>query len=246
MFAAVYSAARCPLGLARRAALQCRGMASAATTTSSQQQSTKPKLERSHAPKTMTMYKKPFTPRKQFLFTEYESQFTTSPAVVVVQHHNLSGSEQLEYRRDLKMNAQGARLMIVRSKMVKAVLRNTRFTNLGSLFTGPTAIVYWREAEAKQDGFDSILAVKQAMDLAKRQKKIVLMGAKYDETLLNPAMMRDFVNLPHIDQLRAQILGVIQSPAQQLSSVLQRIPQRLVGVLQQKVDAEGERKPEQQ
>ncbi|KAJ2438887.1 hypothetical protein GGI03_008921 [Coemansia sp. RSA 2337] len=72
------------------------------------------------------------------------------------------------------------------------------------------------------------------------------MGAKYGETLLNPSMMKDFVNLPHIDQLRAQVLGVIQSPAQQLSSVLQRIPQRLVGVLQQKVDAEGEGKPEEQ
>ncbi|KAJ2063655.1 hypothetical protein GGI17_001591 [Coemansia sp. S146] len=240
MFAAVYSAARRPLGLARRAAIQFRGMAS---TASSGQQ---PKLERSHAPKAMTMYKKPFTQRKQFLFSEYEGQFTTSPAIVVVQHHNLSGSEQLEYRRDLKLNAQGARLMIVRSKMIKAVLRNTRFANMGSLFTGPTAIVYWRDAEAGVEGFDSILAVKQTMDLAKKQKKVILMGAKYGETLLNPGMMRDFVNLPHIDQLRAQVLGVIQSPAQQLSSVLQRIPQRLVGVLQQKVDAEGEGKPEEQ
>ncbi|KAJ2747501.1 hypothetical protein GGI20_000490 [Coemansia sp. BCRC 34301] len=237
MFATLYSTAR-------RAVLQCRGMASAAS--SSQQQQPKARLERSRAPKTMTIYKKPFSPRKQFLFSEYEGQFTTSPAVIIVQHHNLSGAEQLEYRRDLKLSAQGARLMIVRSKMVKAVLRNTRFTNLTSLFTGPTAIVYWREAEAKRDGFNSVLAVKQAMDLVKRQKKIVLMGAKYDETLLNPTMMKDFVNLPPIDQLRAQILGVIQSPAQQLSSVLQRIPQRLVGILQQKVDAESKVEPAEQ
>ncbi|KAJ2488429.1 hypothetical protein IWW37_004815 [Coemansia sp. RSA 2050] len=239
MFAAVYSAARCQLGAARRAALQFRGMASAAS-------SKQPKLERSRAPKTLTMYKKPFTQRKQFLFSEYEGQFTTSPAVLVIQHHNLSGAEQLEYRRDLKLSAQGARLMIVRSKMVKAVLRNTRFTNLGSLFTGPTAIVYWRESEAGAKDFDSMLAVKQAMDLANKQKKVILMGAKYGETLLNPDMMKGFVNLPHIDQLRAQVLGVVQSPAQQLSSVLQRIPQRLVGVLQQKVAAEGEGKPEEQ
>ncbi|KAJ2886576.1 hypothetical protein IWW38_005219, partial [Coemansia aciculifera] len=231
MFAAVYSATRRPLGLVRRAALQCRFMASSSP--AGNQQAKPPRLERSHPPKTMTTYKKPFTMRKQFLFSEYEGQFTTSPAILVVQHHNLSGAEQLEFRRDLKLSAQGARLMIVRSKMVKAVLRNTRFTNLGCLFTGPTAIVYWRNAEQGTE-FDSVLAVKQAMDLAKRQRKIVVMGAKYDETLLNPAMMKDFVNLPHIDQLRAQVLGVIQSPAQQLSSVLQRIPQRLVGVLQQK------------
>ncbi|KAJ2008165.1 hypothetical protein H4R26_000370 [Coemansia thaxteri] len=217
--------------------MQCRSMASESATAS---QALNPKLERSHPPKSMTMYKKPFAQRKQYLFSEYEGQFVSSPAVVVVQHHNLNGSEQLDYRRELKVNAQGARLMIVRSKMIKAVLRNTRFTNLGSLFSGPTAIVYWEAAE--RDGFDSMLAVKQAMDLTKKQKRVVLMGAKYGDTLLNPAMMKEFVGLPHIDQLRAQVLGVIQSPAQQLTSVLQRIPQRLVGVLEQRANGDGEAK----
>ncbi|KAJ1727509.1 hypothetical protein LPJ61_004530, partial [Coemansia biformis] len=94
-------------------------------------------LERSRAPKTQTTYKKPFSQRKQYLFGEYDRSFAQSPGVIVVQHYNLSGSEQLEQRQSLKLSAHGAKLLVVRSKMVKAVLRDTRFGNLGDLFTGP-------------------------------------------------------------------------------------------------------------
>ncbi|KAI8325722.1 hypothetical protein GQ54DRAFT_295307 [Martensiomyces pterosporus] len=221
------SLARLPSASTTRAGLFQRAMATAAATGA--------KLERAKAPKALTEYKKPFSPRKQYLFSEYERHFVESPAIIVMQHHNLGGVEQAEQRRDFKLNAQGARMMIVRSKMLKAVLRHTRFANMGNLFSGPTAVVYWRQSDVKED-FDPLMAMKQVMESAGRQRKLILMGAKFDNVLLNPAMMRDFVNLPHIDQLRGQILGVIQSPAQQLSSLLQRIPQRLAGVLKQRAD----------
>lgn len=198
-------------------------------------------LDRLLPPKKLTTYKRPFTERKQYLFREYESQFVNSPSIIVLQHHNLNGQEQLECRRDLKLKAQGAHLMIVRSKMVKAVLRHTRFTNLGNLFSGPTAIVYWDNTKTAE-GFDLVLAMKQAMNMLKPQRKVILMGGKYEDILLNPAMMKSFVNMPSVDQLRAQLVGVLQTPAQKLASVLGRIPQRLVGVLKQRADGEGSAK----
>ncbi|KAJ2590775.1 hypothetical protein H4R99_006986 [Coemansia sp. RSA 1722] len=118
--------------------------------------------------------------------------------------------------------------------MIKAVLRDTRFTNMRELFSGPTAIIYWTEEN------DTLLAMKQAMDVVKKQKKIVLMGAKFENMLLNVEMMHGLVELPALEVLRAQVVGVIQSPAQQLTAVLNRIPQRLVGVLQQKAEASKE------
>ncbi|KAJ1952118.1 hypothetical protein EC988_003723 [Linderina pennispora] len=197
------------------------------------------RLERSRPAKTHTEYKKPFSARKQFLFGEYEAHFVDSPSVIVLQHHNLSGSEQAAQRRDLKLNAQGAKLMIVRSRMVQAVLRDTAYANLTSLFSGPSAIVYWQKDAVAED-FDPVLAMRQVMEITGQQRKMVLMGAKIDNTLLNPAMMKDFVNMPNIDQLRAQIIGVVQSPSQQLASLLQRIPQRLAGVLKQRADGESQ------
>ncbi|KAJ1665396.1 hypothetical protein EV178_003183 [Coemansia sp. RSA 1646] len=196
-------------------------------------------LERSRAPKTHTTYKQPFTQRKQYLFSEYDKQFGTSPAVVVLQHHNLSGADQLELRKQLKLQAQGGKLMVVRPKMFKAVLRHTRFANMENLFSGPSAIIYWSDI----DGSDVIQAMGQVLDIVKPQRKLVLMGARYGDSLvLNPSMLRDFVKLPGMDQLRAQVVGVIESPARSLASVLNRIPQRLVGVLKQRADGEGQEK----
>ncbi|KAJ2611204.1 hypothetical protein H4S08_003261 [Coemansia sp. RSA 1365] len=192
------------------------------------------KLERSAAPKTLTTYKKPFAARKQYLFREYDRHFAQSPAVIIVQHYNLSGAEQTEQRNNLKVQAQGARLMITRSKMVQAVLRDTRYENMSQLFSGPSAFIFW-----DQDVADPLMAMRQAMEALQRQRKIVVVGAVFGNVLLNTAMLKDFVNLPSIDQLRAQLLGAIQYPAQKLTAVLQRVPQRLVGVLEQKAQGES-------
>ncbi|KAJ2378361.1 hypothetical protein IW150_000848 [Coemansia sp. RSA 2607] len=188
------------------------------------------KLERSQPAKTQTTYKKPFTQRKQYLFSTYDEQFAASKTVLIVQHHNLSGSELTEQRRELKMAASGARLMVVRPKMVRAVLRDTRYGNLGEAFVGPTAIVCW-------DQDVELEAVKKAMEVVKRQKKMVLVGAKHEDMILNAQMLAGLVNLPSMETLRAQVVGVVQAPAQQLAGVLKRIPQRLVGVLKQKAEA---------
>ncbi|KAJ2715246.1 hypothetical protein H4R19_001304 [Coemansia spiralis] len=188
-------------------------------------------LERSKAPKTQTTYKKPFSARKQFLFSEYDRSFAQSPAVIVVQHYNLSGAEQLEQRQSLKLAADGAKLLVVRAKMAKAVLRDTRFSNLADLFTGPSAIVYWDRAD------DPLLAMRLALAALDKQKKTIVMGAVVGDVLLNPAMLKDFVNLPPMDVLRAQVVGVLQTPAQRLAAVLARTPQRLVDVLKQKAEA---------
>ncbi|KAJ2782210.1 hypothetical protein H4R18_002419 [Coemansia javaensis] len=189
------------------------------------------RLERSRAPKTQTTYKKPFSARKQYLFGEYDRSFAQSPGVIVVQHYNLSGSEQLEQRQALKLAAHGARLMVVRAKMVKAVLRDTRYANLEPLFTGPSAIIYWDRVD------EPLAAMRLALQAIEKQKKTVVMGACVGDVLLNPAMLKDFVALPPIDHLRAQLVGVLQTPAQRLAAVLARTPQRLVDVLKQKAES---------
>ncbi|KAJ2353028.1 hypothetical protein IWW50_004230 [Coemansia erecta] len=212
----------------------CVPMTRALATTASSE-SVVQKLERTRAPKKLTTYKKPFTLRKQYLFKEYDAHLASSPAIIILQHYNLSGAEVLGLRQSLKQTAQEANLMVVRSKMMRAVLRDTQYENLSALFSGPSALVYWRR------DVDGMLAMKQAMEVVQKQKKLVVMGAKFGDLLLNPSMMNGFVNLPSIDQLRAQVLGVVQSPAQQLTSVLNRIPQRLVGVLTQMSDGKDEK-----
>ncbi|KAJ2449870.1 hypothetical protein EV183_004635 [Coemansia sp. RSA 2336] len=186
------------------------------------------RLERSKPPKTHTTYNKPFTARKQYLFTAYDKQIMQAQGVIVVQHYNLSGSELMDLRRSLKQQAMGAHMMVVRAKMVRAVLRDTKYSNLAPLFTGPNAIIFW-DAGCQ----DQLAAMKLALDCAAKQKKLLVVGAKYQDILLNSEMLKEFVNLPGVDQLRAQLVGLVETPARQLASILNRVPQSLVGVVKQ-------------
>jgi len=45
--------------------------------------------------------------------------------------------------------------------------------------------------------------------------------------------------LPSLEALRAQLLGLLSQPAQQMVFVLNAVPQSVLNVLQAKVDAEG-------
>jgi large subunit ribosomal protein L10 len=45
--------------------------------------------------------------------------------------------------------------------------------------------------------------------------------------------------LPSVEALRAQLLGLLSQPAQQMVFVLNAVPQSVLNVLQAKVDAEG-------
>ncbi|KAJ1990839.1 hypothetical protein GGI25_004884 [Coemansia spiralis] len=227
MYSASLLALRNSLSIVRPTALRLALCTLATATT------TRPLLERSQPPKTLTTYKKPFTKRKQYLFAEYETQMALGP-IVVIQFNNLSGAEQLDFRRSLKLSASNAHMMVVRPKMFKAVVRHTKYINMSNLFSGPSAIIYWDQEE------DVVAGMRKVIELVGKQKKIILMGAKYNDLLLNPEMMKGFVNLPNVDQLRAQVVGVLESPAQRLASAIKRVPQRLVGVLKQKADGEAQ------
>ncbi|KAJ2851570.1 hypothetical protein IWW36_001054 [Coemansia brasiliensis] len=186
------------------------------------------RLDRLKPPKTHTTYNKPFTARKQFLFSEYDKQISQTQGMIVVQHYNLNGSELMDLRRSLKQQAMGAQLMVVRAKMARAVVRDTKYANLAPLFTGPNAIVFWN-SECR----DQLAAMKLALDCMTKQKKLLVVGAKYQDILLNSEMLKEFVNLPNIEQLRAQLVGLVETPARQLASILNRLPQSLVGVIKQ-------------
>ena len=61
--------------------------------------------------------------------------------------------------------------------------------------------------------------------------------------LSNQKLEKDDVSalskLPSLESLRAQLLGLLSQPAQQMVFILNAVPQNVLNVLQAKVDAEG-------
>ena len=64
-------------------------------------------------------------------------------------------------------------------------------------------------------------AAKVVVDFAKGNEKLVIVGAALGDKVLDVEGVKALATLPSIDQLRAKLLGMIQTPATRIAGVLQ-------------------------
>ncbi len=136
--------------------------------------------------------------------------FSDAGVVVVTHYQGLSVAEVTELRRG--MRAAGARFRVTKNRLAKIAIADTPYALLDKLFTGPTAIAF---------SGDPVAAPKAAVTYAKRNEKLVIVGGALGGSLLSAEQVRALADLPSIDELRARLVGLINSPAQRLVSLLQ-------------------------
>ncbi|KAJ1986402.1 hypothetical protein H4R33_003373 [Dimargaris cristalligena] len=200
-------------------------------------------LPRSVPVKQVNSLDKPFNDRKRFLFQMYEHQLQ-SPVYLIYQNHNLTVGEVKQIRQQLKEKCHPlAQVGIVRSSLMKAVLRGTEFENLNPLFTGPVAIVYV-DYQRLQDPYADLVhseipevqpveLLKSMVETTARQSKLLLLGGKLDQQLLNPQLVSHISQLPPLASLHAQLVAGVFGPIQAVHQTIKQIPQSLVFTLDQ-------------
>jgi large subunit ribosomal protein L10 len=136
--------------------------------------------------------------------------FAGAGVVVVTHFQGLNVADVTELRRG--MRDAGATFRVTKNRLAKIALAETSFDPLADLFTGPTAIAYSE---------DPVAAPKAVVDFAKKNDKLVVMGGGLDGNLLTAAEVKALASLPSLDELRAKIIGMINTPAQRIASILQ-------------------------
>ena len=119
------------------------------------------------------------------------------------------------------MSKAGATVTVVQNQIAKAVLRGTPMENLGLLFVSTTCCV-------------SVNDVGQIAAVMKAQtpfRKMELIGGKVDQKLCSAADITAISKLPDLDVSRAQLVGLLSTPAQKLSSLLGANQSDLLGAL---------------
>lgn len=112
--------------------------------------------------------------------------------------------------------------------MFSAALRSTKYCNLQPLLTGPSCVLY-------SNVDDSTDVLKKSVELLSKNKKLLLLGGKLDDILLTQSDVLKVVDLPSLDQLRAQVVGVIEAPARKLISTLSQPANELHSVLDRRI-----------
>lgn len=147
---------------------------------------------------------------KQEFIDEAHQAFQAAEVVVVTHYQGLSVKESEALRG--KVRDAGARFRVSKNRLTRLALRNTAFEGISDLMSGPTGIA-WSE--------DPVSAAKAVVDYAKENDKLVILGGALGEKLLDEAAVKELAKMPSLDELRAKLVGLLQTPATQVAGVLQ-------------------------
>jgi large subunit ribosomal protein L10 len=136
--------------------------------------------------------------------------FAETSMVVVTQNNGLTVAEVTDLRR--RMRAAGATYKVAKNRLALLALDGTRFAGIKPFLKGPTALA-WSQ--------DPVAVAKTAVDFAKTNEKLVVIGGALGTQTLDAAGFRALAELPSLDTLRAKLVGMLQTPATRVAGVLQ-------------------------
>ncbi len=136
--------------------------------------------------------------------------FAESGAVVVTHYLGLTVAEMTDLRGRLRK--EGAKLKVVKNTLAQKAMDGSAGAAGDRLFTGPVAIAYAK---------DPVSAAKVVTEYAKANEKFVVVGAVMGQSVLDAKGVDSLSKLPSLDQIRGQLIGLINAPATKVAGVLQ-------------------------
>ncbi|MBX6745929.1 MAG: 50S ribosomal protein L10 [Acetobacteraceae bacterium] len=149
------------------------------------------------------------TEKREFV-ASLAAVFADTSFVLVGQNKGLTVADVSDLRR--RMRAAGATYKVAKNRLALLALDGTRFQGISPLLKGPTALAWSK---------DPVAVAKTAVEFAKGNDKFVILGGALGAQTLTPDGIKALAELPSLETLRAQLLGLIQTPATRIAGVLQ-------------------------
>ncbi|MDA4843877.1 50S ribosomal protein L10 [Hoeflea poritis] len=135
--------------------------------------------------------------------------FKTSGSIVVAHYAGLSVAQMSDLRS--RMREAGGTVKVAKNRLAKIALQGTESEGISSLFQGQTVIAY---------SDDPVTAPKVAVEFSKSHENLVVLGGAMGATELDADGVKALASLPSIDELRAKIVGMINTPATRIAQVV--------------------------
>jgi len=163
--------------------------------------------------------------QKADLVAELKNVFTETSVVVITRNLGLSVAQSTDLR--LKMRDAGAQFKVAKNRLAKIAIEGTQYGSISDLLTGPTALA---------TSIDPVAAAKVAVDFAKTNDRLEIVGGAMGDTLLDVAGIKALAELPSLDELRAKLVATFAAPATQFVRTLAEPGAGFARVLQARVD----------
>ena len=145
--------------------------------------------------------------------------FNEVGVVVVTRNLGLSVGQSTALRA--KMRDAGGTYKVAKNRLAKLALKDTQYQGLEDLLTGPTALAW---------STDPVAAAKAAVDFAKTNDRLEIVGGAMGSTQLNAEGVKALATMPSLDQLRGTIVGLINAPATKIARVVNEPAAKLARV----------------
>ncbi len=147
--------------------------------------------------------------QKAHAVADLNAIFNESGVVVVTRNLGLTVAQSTELRG--KMREAGASYKVAKNRLARLALKDTDYDGLGDMLTGPTALA---------TSSDPVAAAKAAVEFAKTNDRLEIVGGSMGGEMLDEAGVRSLASLPSLDELRGTIVGLVQAPATKIARVM--------------------------
>jgi large subunit ribosomal protein L10 len=140
---------------------------------------------------------------------------------VVVVTRNLGMTVEQSTQLRNKMREAGASYKVAKNRLAKLALKDTDYVGIEEYLSGPTALA-WSE--------DPVAAAKAAVEFAKSNDKLEIVGGSMGTQVLDEAGIKSLASMPSLDELRGTIVGLVNAPATKIARVVNEPAAKLARV----------------
>jgi len=171
--------------------------------------------------------------RKEELVAKYVELLNESNGFIIVQTQGLTVT-QIQGLRNTVRKEDGL-YVVAKNTLIRKALEQADWVIPEDLLQGPVAVIFGRE---NMPGVSK--ALLKHIDDEDFGEKMEVTGGVMTGDILNAAQVDAVSKLPTLDELRAQLAGLVISPAQGVVNVLYQATGGVVNVLQAYLDKNDE------
>jgi large subunit ribosomal protein L10 len=147
--------------------------------------------------------------KKTEVIESLKAVFLNNASVMMVHYHGLNMQQMTTFRRQMK--EADVNFVVVKNTLAKLAVKGTDFDVMDKHLSGPTALIITN---------NTVAAAKVLIKFIKDNEALKYVGGCLDGSELNFETIKTLSTLPSLDELRAKLIALINTPASYLVSLL--------------------------
>ena len=168
--------------------------------------------------------------KKEQLLAGYIEELTNSGGIIITDYRGLTVPQIQELRAKIR-EAEGS-FAVVKNTLARRALEEVGLPAIDDMLAGPVGIGFCH---------DNVPGVAKAVtDFAKNNEIFAIKGGLMGKEVLDGSAVKQLADLPPLEVLRAQILGLINAPATQLLGAIAGGVRQVINVVNAYAESEKE------